>query len=182
MLVIVAAAGVLVGTVMFGSCGSCISCKPAGHVHDYTYDTVVYDPTCTEGGYTEHICSCGDATRDNETPAKGHTPGDPVVDEQPTCLTTGKSHVECVECHAVISTQVLPETEDHKPIEGSWTAKRNDESQVNAVTLVKSTVCDVCKKVLSEETYTVTLIPQTFSYDGNEHSLTVAELPGIFYR
>ncbi len=180
MLVIVAAAGVLVGALMFGSCGSCISCKPAGHVHDYTYDTVVYDPTCTEGGYTEHICSCGDAMRDNETPAKGHTPGDTVVDEEPTCLTAGKSHVECVDCHAVISTRVLPRTEDHKAIEGEWTAKRGDESQSSNVTLVKSTVCDVCKKILSEETYTVTLIPQTFSYDGNEHSLTVAGLPGIF--
>ncbi len=41
------------------------------HVHSYS--ATVVEPTCTEGGYTLHKCSCGkDEYRDNETEATGH--------------------------------------------------------------------------------------------------------------
>ena len=44
----------------------------APHEHDYSYETIVIDPTCTEEGYTVHKCECGDGYIDNETPAAGH--------------------------------------------------------------------------------------------------------------
>ena len=40
------------------------------HVHSYT--SAVTDPTCTEGGYTTHTCSCGDSYTDSETKPLGH--------------------------------------------------------------------------------------------------------------
>ena len=44
-------------------------------VHNYT-DTVIV-PSCSEQGYTEHICAgCGDSYRDNTTIALGHTEPD----------------------------------------------------------------------------------------------------------
>ncbi len=39
-----------------------------GHTHKYE-DRVV-PPTCTEDGYTEHECSCGDIYRDSEVAAR----------------------------------------------------------------------------------------------------------------
>ena len=44
----------------------------APHEHNYEYETIVIDPTCTEDGYTVHRCECGDGYIDNEIPATGH--------------------------------------------------------------------------------------------------------------
>lgn len=41
--------------------------------HYYGYFVKTYDPTCTEGGYTVHQCSCGDSYTDSYTSALGHT-------------------------------------------------------------------------------------------------------------
>ena len=44
-------------------------CDTAGH----SYGTTVKDPTCTEGGYTTHVCEkCGHSYQDGETAALGH--------------------------------------------------------------------------------------------------------------
>jgi hypothetical protein len=45
---------------------------PAPHEHNYEYETIVIDPTCTEDGYTVHKCECGEGYIDNEIPAAGH--------------------------------------------------------------------------------------------------------------
>ncbi len=58
--------------------------------HDY--NAVVTDPTCTEQGYTTHICSrCDDTYTDTEVEALGHTPGaeaDCLNDQ--TCTVCGE--------------------------------------------------------------------------------------------
>ncbi len=40
------------------------------HVHNYT--EAVYYPTCTEGGYTVSICTCGQNSRSDESEPLGH--------------------------------------------------------------------------------------------------------------
>lgn len=40
--------------------------------HKHSYQLIVTTPTCEEGGYTIHICDCGDSYRDSETEALGH--------------------------------------------------------------------------------------------------------------
>ena len=45
---------------------------PAPHEHNYEYETIVIDPTCTEDGYTVHKCECGEGYIDTEIPAAGH--------------------------------------------------------------------------------------------------------------
>ena len=45
--------------------------------HNYTASTVA--PTCTTGGYTEHVCgNCGDSYKTDESDALGHSHGTPV--------------------------------------------------------------------------------------------------------
>ena len=41
-----------------------------GHSHKYEHHVV--EPTCLEGGYTEHICTCGERYQDGFTDALGH--------------------------------------------------------------------------------------------------------------
>ncbi len=42
-------------------------------VHSHSYSAIVYEPTCTEGGYTKHLCSCGDFYIDGETDTLTHS-------------------------------------------------------------------------------------------------------------
>ena len=69
-----------------------------GHVHDYTYQTNFVYATCTTGGYTEHICACGDRYRDGITPALGHD-FQWVTDKVATATEPGYKHEECTRCH-----------------------------------------------------------------------------------
>ena len=69
-----------------------------GHVHDYTYQTNFVYATCTSGGYTEHICACGDRYRDDITPALGHD-FQWVTDKVATATEPGYKHEECTRCH-----------------------------------------------------------------------------------
>jgi len=62
-----------------------------GHTHSYT--AVVTQPTCQDGGYTTHTCSCGHSWTDGETPAGGHAyvyrqTGEEHWQECETCRTT----------------------------------------------------------------------------------------------
>lgn len=68
---------------------------PPGH----TYEDKVIPPTCTEDGYTEHVCSdCGDTYRDNEVVAFGHNLRH-VNEAKPTAETPGRTeHWECEKC------------------------------------------------------------------------------------
>ena len=43
-----------------------------GTAHEHSYEAVVTDPTCNEGGYTTYTCSCGDSYVADETEALGH--------------------------------------------------------------------------------------------------------------
>ena len=56
---------------------------------DHVYETVVTDPTCTEKGYTTHICSkCGDSYKDSYVKAVGHDYKDNV------CLDCGYKKIQ----------------------------------------------------------------------------------------
>lgn len=56
------------------------------HVHSYAESTV--EATCTEKGYTQYTCDCGDSYRDKEMEALGHTETQeviPATEEAPGC-------------------------------------------------------------------------------------------------
>ena len=56
---------------------------------EHSYETVVTEPTCTEGGYTTYTCTiCGDSYVGDEVDAKGHN----YVDEVCTVCGDGCEH------------------------------------------------------------------------------------------
>lgn len=57
---------------------------PSAHTHSYTQ--TVTAPTCTEGGYTDNKCACGDEYRSDITDAVGHSYIDGV------CAACGSSN------------------------------------------------------------------------------------------
>ena len=78
--------------------GFCVTSVTASGQHEHDYTATVVAPTCTEQGYTEHICSCGDSYRDAYVPALGHDFAW-VVDREPTDTEAGEKHEECNRCH-----------------------------------------------------------------------------------
>ena len=65
------------------------------HIHEYTDELKA--PTCTEPGYFERKCSCGDVQRTDTSP-KGHTYGAWKTLSAPTCNAEGKRAASCTVC------------------------------------------------------------------------------------
>ena len=74
---------------------------PKGH----SYDTVITEPSCTEGGYSTHTCKCGNEYVDGYTNPHGHSE---VTDEAllPTCTENGLTEgSHCGICNEVFTSQ-----------------------------------------------------------------------------
>lgn len=69
-----------------------------GHTHSYTEKVTA--PTCTEKGYTTHICSCGDSYIDCYTDALDHKFGEWKYIKAPTCTEGGSNIRTCERCGA----------------------------------------------------------------------------------
>ncbi len=79
-----------------------------GHKHEYKENVVA--PTCTEDGYTEKTCECGDVVKESIVAALGHSYGDWVVLEEPTEKQKGLKEKECEVCGDKV-TEEIPELE-----------------------------------------------------------------------
>ena len=69
------------------------------------------EATCTESGITTgYVCGlCSLVLVEQETIAPhGHTPGEWIVDVDPTCTTKGTRHKECETCGATTKTETMP--------------------------------------------------------------------------
>ncbi|MBQ2881057.1 MAG: dockerin type I repeat-containing protein, partial [Clostridia bacterium] len=67
-------------------------------IHVHSHDSVVTNPTCTEGGYTTHTCECGDSYTDSEVPATGHSFTNYVSDGNATTEADGTKTAKCDNC------------------------------------------------------------------------------------
>ena len=83
---------------------SCVS----SHTHEFGEWTVVKNPTCTEDGMQERLCSCGEK-QTQAIPASGHTI-ELIAEVKATCTTDGAtSGTYCSKCGEQINKpQVVP--------------------------------------------------------------------------
>lgn len=59
---------------------TCISVAMGCAGHTHSYSTSVTQPTCTEKGYTDYTCSCGETYRADYVDELGHSYTDTVVE------------------------------------------------------------------------------------------------------
>ena len=152
------------------------------HDHAYTAETVA--PTCTEKGYTRHVCPCGNEYTDSEVPAAGHTPEE-IAAVGPTCTEPGHTAgSRCPVCgEYIVKPKEIPAA--HHPGE----MKTVKEPTCTAPGQ-KESVCTLCGEVLSQETIPanghrawdwITDLPATCVSEGKAHQVctvcgeTVAE-------
>ena len=86
----------------------------------HIYKKTVVEPTCTENGYYKYACtSCDDASYE-EIPMLGHTPDEPVVENEvlSTCTSDGSydAVVRCMDCGEVLNRETITlEASGHTP-------------------------------------------------------------------
>lgn len=93
------------------SCGEQYT-KNTAEALGHKYTSKVYEPTCTENGYTLYTCGrCGDSGRGNVTYATGHSWGDWETTKEPAASAEGEQRSKCSSCGAS-RTQTLPKKKD----------------------------------------------------------------------
>ena len=75
-------------------------------VTGHSYVSNVVASTCATGGYTEHICSCGDTYQDNIQPASTHNYQSTIV--APTCASGGYTEHICSDCGDTYQDNIQP--------------------------------------------------------------------------
>ncbi|MBQ7475696.1 MAG: hypothetical protein IJS78_07255, partial [Clostridia bacterium] len=82
--------------------------------HDHVWVDTVTDPTCTERGYTTHVCSvCNKKVKDSYTDPLGHEWGEWTVTVEPTEQATGVRERVCSRCGATDSEELPPVAHVH---------------------------------------------------------------------
>lgn len=74
-------------------------------VHKHEYAERVIPSTCSERGYTLHVCECGDEYKDNFQPLSDHD-FRPAGETAPTCEAPGKRFFACSVCGAKKETPI----------------------------------------------------------------------------
>ncbi len=114
------------------------------HKHDYSENVV--KATCTEQGYTEYTCSCGDTYKDNYVEAKGHTEVT-VPGKEATCEKEGLSEGKnCAVCGIVLVKQEVVKAHGHKEQVVPGKAATCTETG-----LTDGSKCSECNIVLKEQ-------------------------------
>ncbi len=137
------------------------------HTHKYT-DTVV-KPTCTTGGYTDHVCACGHSYKDNETKATGHKEtAIPAV--AATCTKTGLTEgKKCSTCGTVTVAQKEVPVTGHTWDEGKVTKEPTESSEGEKAFTCKScgtTKTEAIAKLEHVHKYTDTVTAPTCTEPG----------------
>ena len=113
--------------------------------HTHKYSEKVVEPTCTEKGYTEYTCECGDTYKDKET--TGSHKEEVVPGKEATCteegLTEGK---KCSVCNEVLVEQTTISSKGHSY--GEWVVvKESTETEKGS----KEKTCSACNDKQTEE-------------------------------
>ena len=119
---------------------SCLLIGCGSHKHHYTEQVI--DPTCSEAGYTEFTCECGDTYKENYTSALGHEYSETVV--KATCVEDGYIEYVCNICGN--TDKVIEPATGHQYDEGIIIANPTETEKG-----FKKKTCLVCENELVEE-------------------------------
>ncbi len=95
----------------------------------HTYETTITAPTCTENGYTTHICDCGDNYVDSYVDALGHNWNNGVITVEPTVSSKGEMLYTCEICGEERKEdipQLEANTEEPGDVDGEEGVSSND--------------------------------------------------------
>lgn len=102
-------------------CTRCNAILKTAIGHDYV--SKVTAPTCEQMGYTSYTCKyCGDSYKSDYLDAIGHTPGEWVMDRQPSLTAEGAKHKSCAKCGKVLETAPIERVYNQSVTDGKGEA------------------------------------------------------------
>ncbi|MBQ6862961.1 MAG: dockerin type I repeat-containing protein [Clostridia bacterium] len=110
-----------------------------------SFDSVIIPPDCTNGGFTDNVCSvCEQRIITDYTQPRGHNWDEGVVKQEPTCLLSGNKLCTCTRCPATTYITV-PATGNHTEVvvpAQAATCTQNGKTEWS--------YCSVCETTLTE--------------------------------
>lgn len=86
------------------------------HEHEWVVSAVV-PPTCTEGGYTDYACSCGETRRDDLTEPTGHGEFTRVNEKEATYEEEGYTgDLYCGRCGILLEEGAIVPAKEHRDL------------------------------------------------------------------
>ena len=144
-------------TVRFGYTTATAEVKTEKTGH--SYKSVVTPPTCTEQGYTTHICACGESYVDTYVDALGHIMSEWSQIKAPTCTGKGSEHRDCNSCDHFETREVVAKGHNYEAV---VTSPTHNEHGYTTYT------CTICGYSYKDDF--VDKIPYALGdIDGNEH-------------
>jgi len=92
--------------ILVASCLALTAC----HTHEFGEWTVVVQPTCTQNGSKERVCSCGEKQTNTIRPAHLQNGYSWHIDVEPTCTQAGSKSQICNDCGEIIATESIDPT------------------------------------------------------------------------
>ena len=131
------------------TCSVCGAVTAAALGHNYV--STVISPTCTSGGYTQHVCSrCSDSYTDKQTGALGHSWDSGVITTQPTCQATGVKTYTCTRCSTT-------RTEEIAKVDHNIVTLPAVSATCTQTGLTEGSQCSYCGTVFVAQTVTAAL-------------------------
>lgn len=114
------------------TCNICGASDTIQSSHTHSYSATTVPATCTEGGYQQFTCSCGDSYRESETEPTGHSWGQWQVTLEPTTEAVGEKQRVCESCGEIQSgtVQTLPLEEGFIIVDWTETVHHNEKGSV----------------------------------------------------
>ena len=125
----------------------------------HKYQDTVTKPTCTEQGYTTHVCAtCGNTMKDSYTTALGHQMGEWSITEA-TCTVNGSKTRSCGRCD-YSETEVIPTPgHNYKVVKTEAACESDGYTTYTCATCGHSYVSDEVKALGHDYVYTVKTEP-----------------------
>ena len=133
----------------------CTICGKSAAYENHNYRPIGTIPaSCSAEGYTDYLCECGASIKGNIIPKLPHTPGEWVIDIEPTCGVPGRKHTNCTVCDASIDNVYIA------PLGHDYVTETVREVSCNEPGILRHT-CDNCKHsyvtyVYAEHNYVIT--------------------------
>ena len=155
-----------------------VGCGKEKHTHSFTEQKVEQQylasaATCTEATKYYYSCTCGEKGTETFTSgnALGHSFTDYIPDNNATCTQDGTKTATCDHkgCHETDTITDAGSKLTH--VEGDLKYDVKPGADLLSATIKESVYCELCKELITINSYEITLPSQTFSYDGQSHSL-----------
>jgi len=119
--------------------------------HDYK--AAVTEPTCTENGYTEYTCHCGECYTDDYTDKLGHSFTSYVSNGDASCTEDGTETAKCDRCDVKDTRVEKDSANGHKA--GNWVVLKEATFKEEGE---QARYCNICSELLEIQKIPVVVI------------------------